>query len=321
MSLERGQAGIAFNSSTAWDYFHINSITKGEDGHYLVSARHASTLYKINGTSGDILWRLGGNDTDFELGDGVEFGFQHHARYLTNPNDGTGYDVISLFDNSVYGAESAGGGEKEVKIFDYSRGKYIRLDHGKRTAELVQAFRPPGDLLVKSQGSLQTLPNGNALINWGSEGAVTEYSASGEVVWHSFLDSGPLQDGLQNYRAFKFNWTGWSEETPALVAAYDSAENQTVAYVSWNGDTRTKIWNFCAADGEDNGRVLASVRRQGFETKCCIPGRPVGKVQAYALGEEDVVLSTSEVVQVFSEALGTGPTHGFPHERQIEIAL
>ncbi|KAK0514453.1 hypothetical protein JMJ35_003070 [Cladonia borealis] len=50
LPLSLGQAGFANNSSMAWDYFHINSITKGDDGHYLLSARHTSTIYKINGT-------------------------------------------------------------------------------------------------------------------------------------------------------------------------------------------------------------------------------------------------------------------------------
>ena len=66
----------------AWDYFHINSVTKGDDGHYLLSARHSSTIYKINGTDGTVIWRLGGNHSDFVLGTDVPFGFQHHARYM-----------------------------------------------------------------------------------------------------------------------------------------------------------------------------------------------------------------------------------------------
>ncbi|KAM4059064.1 arylsulfotransferase (ASST) domain-containing protein [Hirsutella rhossiliensis] len=58
----------------AWGYFPINSIAKG-DGHYLVLAQHASTVFKINDTDGGIIWRLGGSRTDFELGPDVEFGF------------------------------------------------------------------------------------------------------------------------------------------------------------------------------------------------------------------------------------------------------
>lgn len=74
----------------AWDYFHINSITKGNDGHYLLSARHASTIYKINGTGGTVIWRLGGKRSDFVLGPNVTFGFQHHARYMKDDTEFSG---------------------------------------------------------------------------------------------------------------------------------------------------------------------------------------------------------------------------------------
>ena len=50
-----------------------------------------------------------------------------------------------------------------------------------------------------------------------------------------FLDSGFLQDKLQNYRAFRFNWTGYSPEAPAIFAEEVEEENIDV-YVSWNGD-------------------------------------------------------------------------------------
>ena len=81
----------------AWDYFHINSITKGDDRHYLLSARHVSTIYKINGTDVTVIWRLGGERSNFVLGPNTTFGFQHHARYV---EVGTGsLEEISLFDN------------------------------------------------------------------------------------------------------------------------------------------------------------------------------------------------------------------------------
>lgn len=302
LPLPLGQAGWGTNSSNAWDYFHINSITKGDDGHYLLSARHASTIYKINGTDGSIIWRLGGKFSDFALGPEVEFGFQHHARYLTSPTS-AGNDTISLFDNSVYGAESAGGVEKEVRLYPYSRGKYIELDHERKTATLVKVFRPPGDLLAKSQGSLQTLPNSNVLINWGSEGAITEFMADGTPVFHSFLDSGSLQDGVQNYRAFRYNWTGFSDETPAVVCLYSQDSDDTIAYVSWNGDTQTEHWRFYAVSDNGERILLGQAKRTGFETAFRVNGAKVQNVQAEALDVDGELLTTGNVVKVTKEVL------------------
>lgn len=301
LPLPLGQAGSGYNSSTAWDYFHINSITKGSDGNYLLSARHASTIYKINGTDGSIIWRLGGKQSDFELGPNVAFGFQHHARYLHEDVNGP-VQVISLFDNSVYGSESAGGGDKEIHLFPYSRGKYIRLDEDSKTATLGLAFLPPTEpILAKSQGSLQTLPGGNALINWGSEGQISEYIADGTPVFHAFLDSGFLQDNLQNYRAFRYNWTGYSPETPAVFAERVS-EDEIDVYVSWNGDTQTRTWRF-SWEEDIGGRNIPSskeVTRSGFETSVRLRNSTgeVRQVRVEALDARHSTLTVSESVLV-----------------------
>ncbi|HET6661789.1 MAG TPA: arylsulfotransferase family protein, partial [Rubrobacter sp.] len=76
--LQDGRPGI--------DYFHINSIDVDHDDNLLVSARETSTVYKIDRNSGEIIWRLGGKRSDFEMGPGTRFAFQHDARRLP---DGT----------------------------------------------------------------------------------------------------------------------------------------------------------------------------------------------------------------------------------------
>lgn len=41
-----------------------------------MSLRGPSTIYKISGQNGTILWRLGGKASDFQIGDGAEFYYQ-----------------------------------------------------------------------------------------------------------------------------------------------------------------------------------------------------------------------------------------------------
>ncbi|OJZ80576.1 hypothetical protein ASPFODRAFT_85886 [Aspergillus luchuensis CBS 106.47] len=313
LPLPNNQAGIGHNSSTAWDYFHINSVTKGIDGHYLVSARHASTIYKINSTDGSVIWRLGGSRSDFALGPNVEFRFQHHARYL-DQIDKNGVTRITLFDNAVYGSESGGGGDKEVRIYPYSRGRILSLNHDTRCASLESSFIPPDLLLVKSQGSLQALPNGNVFINWGSEGAITEFSSDGEPLYHAYLDSQPLSRGdVQNYRAFRANWTGISSEEPAVVAfqrhGTDWDSGGTDIYLSWNGDTETVKWRLQlqvdTSDGlpvgwnEDvrNGELETNVARRGFETVHHVPFA-LRSIRAQAIAADGTVLASSKRVQI-----------------------
>ncbi|GAA89028.1 arylsulfotransferase [Aspergillus luchuensis IFO 4308] len=283
LPLPNKQAGIGHNSSTAWDYFHINSVTKGIDGHYLVSARHASTIYKINSTVGSVIWRLGGSRSDFALGLNVEFGFQHHARYL-DQIDKNGVTRITLFDNAIYGSESGGGGDKDVRIYPYSRGKILNLNHDTRCASLESSFIPPDLLLVRSQGSLQALPNGNVFINWGSEGAITEFSSDGEPLYHAYLDSQPLSRGdVQNYRAFRANWTGISSEEPAVRRSNDGSSCKCLP-VGWNEDVR-------------NGELETIVARRGFETVHHVPFA-LRSIRAQAIAADGTVLASSKRVQI-----------------------
>jgi Arylsulfotransferase (ASST) len=283
--------GTAQNSSTAWDYFHLNSITKSPDSHYLISARHTSTIYKINGTSGAIIWRLGGPLSNFTLGRGVSFGGQHHARYISQSTD---VDIISLFDNTGHGPE------KPLSESDTSLGKIIELNHHTNSANLIQSFAPPLNhpLLAFSQGSLQTLPNNNVLINWGSEGAITEYNSRGKPLFHAFLDSGSLFDGVQNYRAFKFNWTGLPFEEPAIVALYNERKDETNVFVSWNGDTETKVWRFYSLSekGAETRTLLGEIEREGFETRLRVEGALNDRVDAEALDEQGKVLGRTRIV-------------------------
>ncbi|CEH13101.1 hypothetical protein CBOM_01042 [Ceraceosorus bombacis] len=278
ISLVGGQAGNGTSSQQAWDYFHINSVDKDRHGDYLISARDVNSVYKISGKTGRIIWALGGRNThnkDFEhLDDQVAFSYQHHAKF--HGYDHNGRQLISLYDNSAHGTETGAG--TEVRDAKTSSGKIIALDTsadrskgGKWTARTWRAFYPPFDLLSKSQGSTHLLQDGHVVVNWGSEGAVTEFNDAGEVLWHAFLASNShhpeaARDGhVQNYRAFKSTWSGHPAEEPAVVGlAYRSDEDgkllpfkargnargaaplkaHIVLAASWNGDTEVRAWKF-----------------------------------------------------------------------------
>ncbi|KAL2854552.1 ASST-domain-containing protein [Aspergillus pseudodeflectus] len=297
LPINPGQAGSGYNSSDAWDYFHINSVDKDSDGNYLISARDACSVHKINGATGEIIWRLGGTKSDFELGDNVKFCFQHHARFVSKEGS---KEIISLYDNSAHGTEDGRG--HEVHTHPFSQGKIIEVDTATWKATIVQAFQPPDGLLSKSQGSTQLLPNGNVIVNWGSEGALTEFRADGTPIFHTYMDSGYLGLGVENYRGFRYNWTGLPNETPAIV----SLENDegTTVYVSWNGDTETKLWRFYSVVDEYGSReFLGEVERTGFETSLPLKGRRLGAVAAEAVGANGRVLTSTAAVKTKAEVL------------------
>ncbi|KAI9903123.1 hypothetical protein N3K66_002475 [Trichothecium roseum] len=297
LPINPGQAGSGYNSSDAWDYFHINSVDKDAEGNYLISARDACAIHKINGTDGSIVWRLNGNRSDFEMANGTEFCFQHHARWLEQDGD---VEVISLYDNSAHGTEHHDG--SEVHTAPTSSGKILRLNTTSWDAELVGAYFPPDGLLSKSQGSTQVLPGGNVLVNWGSSGAVTEYTADGDAIFHAYMDSGDLGAGVQNYRAFRYNWTGIPSEVPA-IAAFENRKTTTI-YVSWNGDTETVAWRFFAVTDELGSRqFLGEVARTSFETSLEVQRPKLNGVTAEAVDARGRVLVNTASVKIEPEIL------------------
>lgn len=299
LPINPGQAGSGYNSSDAWDYFHINSVDKDPDGNYLISARDACSVHKINGTDGKIIWRLDGKQSSFDLGKGVKFCFQHHARFLEQYDD---IEIISLYDNSAHGTESGRG--REVHTAPTSSGKILKLNTTSWTAELVQGYYPPDGLLSKSQGSTQVLPNLNVLVNWGSEGCMTEYLPNGTAIFNAYMDSGFLGLAVENYRAYRYNWTGLPNEEPAIAAFED--EKGTSIYVSWNGDTEARRWRFFEhGDATSFNSLLGEVERTSFETVLRIDGT-AHEVSAEAIDDTGVVLRSTRVAKVQPEVFRKG---------------
>ncbi|KAL8372458.1 hypothetical protein RB595_001998 [Gaeumannomyces hyphopodioides] len=210
----------------SWDYIHINSVDKDDQGDYLVSGRNTLALYKISGRDGSLMWQLGGSGSNFSMPESARFGYQHDARFVSRSGD---TEVVSMFDNS------AGGPDPSQDTV--SRARVLRLDHRSGTAEEVQTLRSPNQLVVRSQGSHQILENGNHFVNWGQAGAITEFDSQGNPIFNAFLNSGRRAIIAISYRAYRFEWEGQPIENPA-IAALEAAGNITV-YASWNGDTST----------------------------------------------------------------------------------
>ncbi|ODV65800.1 hypothetical protein HYPBUDRAFT_157883 [Hyphopichia burtonii NRRL Y-1933] len=292
-----GQPGFGYNSSDAWDYFHINSVDKDENGDYLISARNAASIYKIDGKTGEVIWKLGGlpgvTSSDFSTKDkNLTFSFQHHARYLSTSEDGS-RQVISLYDNSAHGTENKDGREKNYK--KQSSGKIVEVDTKNWEAKLLFNGPAPDNLLSKSQGSTQVLENGNVLVGWGSEGAVSEFNPKGEAIFHAYVDSGEFGHLAQNYRAFKFDWHGYPTEDIALYSEV-TEDGHTIAYVSWNGDTETKSWKFFSVDENGTKHFLEEKKKAGFETLIKFDNKKHSKIIVEAFDHNGKALAASTPV-------------------------
>jgi hypothetical protein len=225
-----------------YDYFHINSIDVDHDGNLLVCARNTWSVYKVERKSGEVLWRLGGKNSDFEMGPGTRSAYQHDAR---RQRDGT----ISIFDNGAH-----------PQVHGESRGIVVELDEQKMNAKLVREYTFSEKPTSTSQGNMQILPNSNVLIGWGSQPFITEFSHKGELLFEARFPP----DG-ESYRAFRFPWSGHPIEDPAVALEQLSPEKVKL-YASWNGATEVESWEVLAGSRPGRLESVGAVPRDGFET-------------------------------------------------------
>jgi hypothetical protein len=261
--------------SEPYDAYHLNSVDQDADGNLLISARHTSTLYKVDRRTGAILWRLGGRSGEFDVAAGAAFAFQHDARW--GP-DGT----VTVFDN---GAVS--GTRRETE----SRGKRLALDTAAHRATLVAAYARPQPLSSESQGTFQTLPDGHAFIGWGKEPIISEFAADGRELFEARFPTGDQQ----SYSARRYVWTGTPTTRPAVTAR--RAGGAATLRASWNGATEVARWQVLGGSRGTARRPLGTARRAGFETVLTVRTRR-RYLAVRALDADGRVLATSRTVGV-----------------------
>lgn len=255
-----------------FDYFHINSIGFDYDGHLLISARNTWAVYKVHRRTGRVIWRLGGKHSDFTMGKGTVFAWQHDARSHDKGR------LISIFDNGA-----------GPQVQTQSRALLIALDPVRRRATLVRKYtHRPGRLISRFMGNAHVLRNGNVIVGWGSEPFVTEFAPDGRIQFDMRLPNGGM-----TYRAFRFPWVGSPREPPRLARG----PGASALYASWNGATEVAAWRLLAGSRVADLQPVSTTPRTGFETKLTFPeGARVTAVEA--LDRRSKWLARSNVVRV-----------------------
>jgi hypothetical protein len=230
------------------DYFHINSIDVDHDDNLLVSARETFAVYKIDRTSGEVIWRLGGKKSDFEMGPGTRFAYQHDAH---RQPDGT----LTIFDNGTTVFDNG-----IPRAVEESRCIVLELDEDEMVATLVREYTHPDKQFADAGGNMQVLANHNVFVGWGRALVFSEFNKDGELLFDA-----SLPPKSNTYRAFRFPWSGHPSDDPA-AAAERTSEDEVKVYASWNGATEVATWEVLAGPGPDRTRPFGSVPRDGFET-------------------------------------------------------
>lgn len=257
-----------------YDYFHINSLVVTADGeHLLISSRNCWCVYKVSRKTGKIVWRLGGKKSDFDMGPGTIFHWQHHVR----PHPG---NLLTVFDNGAAPPK-----EKQ------SRALLLHVDEDKMRVRLVHEYTHPGaHVLSSAMGSAQLLEDGRMFVGWGTNPYFSEFSANGEL-----LVAGRMPRGNPSYRMFAADWTGHPEGKPDVAVHHRNGK--AVVYVSWNGSTAATSWTILAGKSRSAMSTVGTAHRAGFETAIEVRHKgPFYAVQAH--DSKGHVLATSAAVKI-----------------------
>lgn len=131
------------------DWTHANAVELDQDSNILLSLRHFNEITKINHTTGDIIWRMGGKQNQFTFpNDPVGFSGQHDIRRVSDTS-------VSMWDNGQYTNPPMG------RALEYA------LDETNKIANLVWAYVYDSSMFSTACGNHQYSENGNHVIDFG----------------------------------------------------------------------------------------------------------------------------------------------------------
>ena len=167
------------NTIVAQDYLHMNSMTiDPKDNNLICSYRNLDQVLKINRTTGAIVWRLGGKNSNFPISNTQYFMRQHNATLINNNH------TLMLFDNG------------EVKSRPYSRVLEFDLNEVNRTITGFRSFNIP-EPFSQYMGSVQKFGD-NYFIGGGTGNFALEINANTKERNIEFLSE------QASYRAYKY---------------------------------------------------------------------------------------------------------------------
>ncbi|RFU75764.1 arylsulfotransferase [Trichoderma arundinaceum] len=288
---------------SGFDFFHINSVEKTEEGNYLVSSRHMSILTLIDGRDGHPIWVLGGRQNQFidlSNGEATNFSWQHDARIIPSSDNVTDETHITLFDNH---GEYSGPCQEKCG----TRALHIAINPISRTARVATQFFHPESIDSGAMGGYQTLGSGNIMTGWGYYPGFVEYKSDGTPVMdfqRGMIGGEPLPD-MFAYRVNKGNWAGKPSWPPSVAA--DAPNNNTLdatIYVSWNGATDVASWAIFASNDHSTisnyTNLIAESPRNGFETALHLTNTNITcrYVGAAAVSTSSEVLGSTVVIDL-----------------------
>ena len=145
---------------TAEDWSHANSLSLDKDGNYLISFRNFNQVWKIDSTTGDIIWKLGDGGT-IEL-DKSGYIYGQHAFHLNS--DGN----YQVFDN--------GRKNRKTRVVTY------QVNETNQSVNVLNALELPEELYCEKMGSAYLMKNNNLLLCAPRSNSLVVLNQEGEIL-------------------------------------------------------------------------------------------------------------------------------------------
>ena len=266
----------------AWDAYHVDSVQVLTGNQILVSMRNTWAAYLIDVATGKIVWTLGGKPSmdSFTFASNARFSWQHDVELLAG-------NEVTLFNDNCCRVVA---NNEVAHPNGPSQGMVLRLDTATHTVSLVASYphRPAreSDFL----GSMQLLPNANALVGWGSLPYLSEFAGSGKLLLDATF---PGKD--QSYRAlYTPSWQAIPYYPPSVAAR--SSHGRTTVYASWNGATGVSAWEVLAGAKAAHLKRVAIAPDRSFETAITLTSGGYKAFRVEALDAKHHVIGSSRVV-------------------------
>ncbi len=220
------------------DWVHMNSIAVDYDGHLVISSRHLSEVTKININTGEMIWRLGGNNNQFDFPEGDPgLSYQHDAR----PVEGKP-GQYTIFDNGNFHSPRI---SRAVEFF---------IDTVNLKVEKIWEYKDSPPRYTPWMGNVQRLSNGNSLINYADASLpkVVEVTPAGEKVFEADFIS-----PAHCYRSFRFDWNSAAPAPYLLIDSWPDkidlifnkfGDNDISRYIIWAGFHPDSLERFDSTD-------------------------------------------------------------------------
>ncbi len=167
------------DTSLAVDYIHMNSMfIDPTDNNLICSMRSQNQVMKLNRTTGQVMWRLGGSNSDFPMTPDMVFIGQHDAT-LTDSNQ-----TLLLFDDGL------------DTVRPYSRICEFHLDQVNKVVTSFKYFNIP-EPFTDLTGSVQKIGD-----DYFIDGGTAEYML--DINYNTGQKVIEFKGSMANYRAYKY---------------------------------------------------------------------------------------------------------------------